>query len=77
MSLPTFVISVVIGRTIRYFMWGILAVVYGNAVKDYMQNNLPMIGMLLFIFLIAIISLVVLSYFRRSREGEQRGRDVA
>jgi len=77
MSPPTFVISVVIGRTIRYSIWGILAVVYGNAVKDYMQNNLPMIGMLLFIFLIAIISLVVLSYFRRSRQGEQRGRDAA
>ncbi len=77
MSLPKFVISVVIGRTVRYFTWGILAVLYGSAVKDYMQNNVPMIGIVLFIFLIAMISLVVLSYFRRARHDEHPGRSAA
>ncbi len=77
MSLPRFVISVIIGRTVRYFMWGILAVLYGNAVKEYMQNNLPTIGMVLFIFLIVMISLVLFSYFRRARQREHPGRSAA
>ena len=29
-------------------MWGILAVLYGNSVKLYMQQNLKIIGIVLF-----------------------------
>lgn len=43
-----FVTAVVIGRILRYSMWGILAVIYGNSVKLYMQQNLNVIGMILF-----------------------------
>jgi hypothetical protein len=43
-----FLTAVVIGRTPRYSMWGILAVLYGNSVKLYMQQNLNFIGMVLF-----------------------------
>jgi membrane protein DedA with SNARE-associated domain len=48
LNLAKFLTAVAVGRTIRYFIWGILAVVYGNSVKVYMQNNLNKVGMILF-----------------------------
>jgi membrane protein DedA with SNARE-associated domain len=42
-----FVAAVALGRTVRYSMWGILAVIYGNAVKRYMQENLQVVGAVL------------------------------
>lgn len=70
LSLPGFIIAVVIGRTIRYFMWGILAVLYGNSVKLYMQQNLPIIGMGLFgafLLVIAVGTTIVVYRGRRER----------
>jgi membrane protein YqaA with SNARE-associated domain len=43
-----FFTAVVIGRTIRYSIWGILAVLYGESVKCYVQKNLNSVGMMLF-----------------------------
>jgi len=49
-----FLAAVLIGRTIRYSMWGILAVLYGNSVKIYMQQHLDFIGVVLFgVFILA------------------------
>jgi membrane protein YqaA with SNARE-associated domain len=60
-----FLTAVLIGRTIRYSMWGILAVLYGDSVKLFMQNNLNIIGMVLFgIFALAIAATFFI-YFRR------------
>ena len=59
-----FITAVVIGRTIRYSMWGILAVLYGNSVKLYMQKNLNTIGLILFGGF-ALILLVTLTYYLR------------
>jgi membrane protein YqaA with SNARE-associated domain len=42
-----FFTAVVIGRIIRYSIWGILAVLYGNPVKLYMQQNLHFVGIAL------------------------------
>jgi membrane protein DedA with SNARE-associated domain len=54
-KLRSFLIAVVLGRTIRYSMWGILAVLYGNPVKQYMQQNLKAVGMgLCLVFVLAI-----------------------
>ncbi len=68
-ELPTweFVGAVAIGRTVRYAMWGVLAVLYGQAVKDYMQQNLTRVGIVLFVLL--LITLVVIGgfYIRRLR----------
>jgi membrane protein DedA with SNARE-associated domain len=44
-----FFMAVVIGRTIRYSAWGILGVLYGNTVKQYMQRNLDMMGLVIFV----------------------------
>src|SRR5687767_13391387 len=70
-SWTRFIIAVAIGRTLRYSMWGILAVLYGNTVKTYMENNLPTVGMILFGLLI-LVGLVAgfLMYRNRRRRSE-------
>jgi membrane protein YqaA with SNARE-associated domain len=69
-SWPKFLIAVVIGRGIRYFSEGILAVVYGPAAIQFVQKNYGKIG----IAIAAIILLSGLVYFsfarRRVRSSE-------
>lgn len=67
-----FLAAVAVGRTIRYSMWGILAVLYGNSVKAFMQENLRTIGLVLFILFLTAAAAVVTLYLRRNR----RVRDV-
>jgi membrane protein YqaA with SNARE-associated domain len=68
-ELPTweFIGAVAIGRTIRYSMWGVLAVLYGQAAKEYMQQNLPRVGMILFGILLVMLLVIVGIYIRRVR----------
>ena len=62
---PEFLTAVLIGRTIRYSMWGILAVLYGNSVKEYMQQNLHVIGVVLLgIFALAIAGMLAYYFYR-------------
>jgi membrane protein DedA with SNARE-associated domain len=69
-----FVTAVLIGRTIRYSMWGVLAVLYGSAVKRYMQQNLEQIGIILLATLVLAIavSVVYYVYIRRARNSAPR-----
>lgn len=62
-----FLTAVVIGRTIRYSMWGILAVLYGNSVKMFMQKNLDLIGMILFGGFALLLVGTFVYYLRRMR----------
>jgi membrane protein DedA with SNARE-associated domain len=68
-----FFLAVLIGRTIRYSMWGILAVLYGNSVKLYMQQNLKVIGLMLcggFLLIAAVTFIYYLRKTRASRSGK-------
>ncbi len=64
-----FLMAVVIGRTIRYSMWGILAVLYGNAFKQYMQQNLNSIGTILLILFALVLAAVFAFYLYRLKSG--------
>ena len=68
-ELPTweFIGAVAVGRTIRYSMWGVLAVLYGQAAKDYMQQNLYRVGIVLFGILLIILLAIACIYIRRVR----------
>jgi membrane protein DedA with SNARE-associated domain len=65
LKVPEFLIAVVIGRTLRYAMWGILAVLYGNAVKQFMQENLNLTGIILLISFVIFVAVSLFFYFRR------------
>jgi len=62
-----FLTAVVVGRTFRYTMWGILAVLYGNSVKLYMEENLDFVGLVLCAFFALAAAVIVVSYVRRSK----------
>src|SRR5215510_637238 len=63
-SWPKFLTAVVIGRGIRYFSEGILAVMYGPAAIEFVQKNYGKIGLALAI-LIVVTAVVVFSFVRR------------
>jgi hypothetical protein len=44
-SWPKFITAIVIGRGIRYFSEGILALMYGPAAIQFVQNNYGKIGL--------------------------------
>jgi len=71
-----FFIAIVIGRTIRYSMWGILAVLYGDSVKHYVEQNLNSVGIILFGGFM-IVLLVTFGFYlhriRRSRSSKTDG----
>jgi membrane protein YqaA with SNARE-associated domain len=62
-SWPKFLIAVVIGRGIRYFSEGILAVIYGPAAIEFVHDNYGKIGLALAVVIVA--SVVVFFYARR------------
>jgi membrane protein YqaA with SNARE-associated domain len=64
-SWPRFLIGIVIGRSIRYFSEGILAVIYGPSAILFVQRNYGKIGLAAVGFI--IISAVVFFAFARRR----------
>jgi membrane protein DedA with SNARE-associated domain len=67
LRVPVFLMAVVIGRTFRYSMWGILAVFYGESVKRYILENLRITGIILFICFMAVLAVCMFVYFHRLR----------
>jgi membrane protein YqaA with SNARE-associated domain len=67
-SWPKFLTAVVIGRGIRYFSEGILAVLYGPAAIQFVQNNYGKIGLGLAI-IIVVTCFIYFSLVRRRIPG--------
>jgi membrane protein DedA with SNARE-associated domain len=67
LKIPEFLIAVIIGRTLRYAAWGILAVLYGNAVKQYMQKNMNLTGIILIICFLIVAAVSLFFYLRRRK----------
>ena len=74
LGLPAFLAAVAIGRIIRYSTWGILAVMYGNSVKQFIQQNLHRVGLAIFALLCfaALVAIGVVLYRSRLR-GQRPG----
>src|ERR1051325_1824703 len=68
-SWPKFLIAVVIGRGIRYFSEGILAVMYGAAAIKFVQENFGKIGLALALLIVASAALIFITR-RRIRSSE-------
>jgi membrane protein YqaA with SNARE-associated domain len=63
-SWPKFLAAVAIGRSIRYFSQGILAVMYGEAAIQFAQVNYPVIGVVVSV-LIVIASVAFVMWRRK------------
>ncbi len=69
-----FFLAVLVGRTLRYSAWGILAVLYGAPVRDYVRQSATEVGIvLLLIFLLTLLSLSFYLYRRGRRGAPQSG----
>jgi membrane protein YqaA with SNARE-associated domain len=69
-SWPKFLTSIVIGRGIRYFSEGILAVVYGPAAIRFVQDNYGKVGLGLALLIIVVSAVVFFFTRRRVRSSE-------
>lgn len=67
LNILSFLVAVVIGRTIRYSVWGVLAVLYGNPVKRFMQQNLKEVGIVFFGVFALMSALTILYYVRHMK----------
>lgn len=64
-SVPKFLLAVMIGRGFRYFFEGYLAVKYGEQATDYMHRNYPYVA--LGVVLLILAGATVFFLYRRSR----------
>ena len=71
-SYPKFFLAVALGRSIRYFMWGILAVLYGEWAREFLVQNVTAVGTGLFVLLVAIIAGYGLIRIRTRKRSPQR-----
>ena len=71
--LPTFVSAIALGRGVRYFGEGILAVLYGQKALDYIHENGRIVG----IVLAAVVLAGALGYYAwNQRRTRAKGRDA-
>jgi len=63
-SWPKFLTAIVIGRGIRYFSEGMLAVMYGPAAIQFVQRNYGKMGLAFAIFIV-VVAVVFFSFGRR------------
>ena len=67
-----FLMAVTLGRSIRYFMWGILAVVYGQLAKEFLEKNMHTVGVVLFLLFVGAIVGYLLMWTRARRKSSQQ-----
>jgi membrane protein DedA with SNARE-associated domain len=68
MNQASFMTAVIIGRTLRYSAWGILAVIYGDSIKNFVQNNLKMVGsVLLGCFALTLVTILVFYLLKKKQ----------
>jgi len=64
LSIGRFLIAVIIGRSVRYYTWGVLSVLYGEQVKQFMTGSSSTVGLALLAATI-LLFLAVYSLTRR------------
>lgn len=66
-SAGKFLAAVAVGRIIRYTIWGVLGVLYGNSVSNYLQKNLEGVGVFFLTVFLATMGIVLFYYLRHPR----------
>ncbi len=64
-SWPRFIAAVTVGRSIRYFSAGVLAVLYGNAAIEFVEANYRVVGWVVAAAVVAVILVLALNAVRR------------
>jgi len=67
-----FLTAVALGRTVRYLTWGILAVLYGEPVRAFVEVNARKVGVALFVTFVLVALLLIIVFIRRPGGGGDR-----
>lgn len=67
-----FFLAVTVGRSIRYFTWGILAVLYGVPVRDFIREHIHEVGLILALLLLAALLGYAWIWHRSRRQAAQQ-----
>jgi len=62
-----FILAVLIGRSVRYYMWGTLAVLYGEAARHFLEHHIRTVGIVLFVVLVTVVLTVILVRLRMKK----------
>jgi len=62
---PRFLISVLIGRSFRYSMWGVLAVLYGTLAKKFLETHFHTIGLAVLVLMVVAALYLIMSAKKR------------
>lgn len=62
-----FMLAVALGRSARYLTWGILAVLFGEAAKVFIQQNMHIVGLVIFLCFLGLTGILVLRQWARRR----------
>jgi membrane protein DedA with SNARE-associated domain len=73
MNIGGFITAVIIGRTLRYSAWGILAVIYGDPIKSFIQNNLKMVGSVLLVCFILTFAAILIGFLLKKKPSAING----
>ncbi|MBI4446929.1 MAG: VTT domain-containing protein [Acidobacteria bacterium] len=57
-SFKKFIAAVLLGRSVRYLTWGILAVIYGEAARVFLQEKFKANGLLVILLLALLIAVL-------------------
>lgn len=68
-----FLLAVLVGRSIRYFFWGVMAMLFGERAGDFLQHNMATVGLILFILFIASIVGYVWLWSRSRKKAASEG----
>ena len=69
---PEFLLAVGVGRSIRYFLWGILAVLYGELAAAFLAQNIYQVGIVLFVLFVgAMVGYLWIGLKARKRSSQQ------
>ena len=59
LSFPKFLFAVSLGRSFRYLLWGVLAIIYGPLAQRFLEENLHTVGVALALVLLGGIGVYV------------------
>jgi membrane protein DedA with SNARE-associated domain len=64
LSMGRFLSAVILGRSVRYFTWGILSVIYGELVKIFIIDHIKQVGIALLILFLLITLGIIFRHLR-------------
>ncbi len=67
MNVLAFAASVGIGRSFRYTLWSFLALLFGAQLRDFMDQNLRLVGASIFVLFAFVFTWLALRYWRKAR----------